>query len=67
MTRKKVTDSEEGEDIPVKKDDLVALVGTGKVKFMPKGQKFTAHRIQADKLVASGKATEFKQSKESAE
>lgn len=40
----------------VKKDDLVVVVGTGKVPFLPKGEKVTVHRIAGEKLVKSGKA-----------
>lgn len=40
----------------VKKDDLVEVVGTGKSKFIKKGQKVTVHSIQAEKLIKSGKA-----------
>lgn len=40
----------------VKKDDLITVVGTGKVPFLPKGEKQTVHRIAGEKLIASGKA-----------
>ncbi len=54
MARNNKPTSTEGK---VSKDDMVAVIGTGKVEFMPKGKEFLCHSIAAAKLVDKGKAT----------
>lgn len=42
----------------IKKTDTVTVIGTGLSKFLPKGKEsFPIHIVQAEKLVAAGKAT----------
>lgn len=50
--------SDVGGDVKVSKDDMMDVVGTGKVAFMPKGKAFKVHRLAGEKLIAKGKATQ---------
>lgn len=35
----------------------VTVIGTGKSRFMPKGEKYDVHPLNAEALVKAGKAT----------
>lgn len=41
----------------VKLSERVAVIGTGKSRFMPKGEKYEVHPLNAEALVKAGKAT----------
>ena len=47
-------------DKKVKPVDDVTVYATEKTKFVPAGQPFTVHSVQAEKLIASGKASKTK-------
>lgn len=37
--------------------ERVTVIGTGKSRFMPKGEKYDVHPLNAEALVKAGKAT----------
>ena len=41
----------------VKLSERVAVIGTGKSRFMPKGERYEVHPLNAEALVKAGKAT----------
>lgn len=41
----------------VKLSERVAVIGTGKSRFMPKGEKYEVHPLNAEALVKAGKAS----------
>lgn len=41
----------------VKKTDLTTVYGTGKSKNMPLGKEYKVHKLVAEKLLKSGKAS----------
>lgn len=41
----------------VKLSERVTVIGTGKSRFMPKGEKYDVHPLNAEALVKAGKAT----------
>lgn len=41
----------------VKLSKRVAVIGTGKSRFMPKGKKYEVHPLNAEALVKAGKAS----------
>lgn len=41
----------------VKLSERVTVIGTGKSRFMPKGEKYDVHPLNAEALVEAGKAT----------
>lgn len=41
----------------MKLSERVAVIGTGKSRFMPKGEKYEVHPLNAEALVKAGKAS----------
>lgn len=44
-------------DKVVNLSERVTVIGTGKSRFMPKGERYEVHPLNAEALVGAGKAT----------
>jgi hypothetical protein len=52
--RKGDSNPEQRKERPIKKHDMVKVEGTGRGRYIKKGQKLDLHRVHAEDLVAKG-------------